>query len=535
MQTFKLASFVTVMLFGALVYAAPPTPNPDARTIPSGSNITINVLANDSDPDGDQLTVTAVNQPRSGAVTLNSDGSIFYAADTGVAGQVVRFFYTVEDENGEVAQSTVVITLVERNFSDLTQNTNDSNLAQTLGSLCASLRSQSDAVLGASGTQLLQKCNRLETLSANNPNALANALSQIAPEETSSQMRVAADSSRTQSRVVNHRVQQQKIALNGSGTNLSNSRGFALNDRHWVAAEGYGGSAGADLPEIWSRLGLFASVQIGDAERERSALENGYDASASGFTIGGDYFLSQNLLLGATISQSQNTVDYRNGDGELDNRLTTLGFFGAYYYNDLTAYVQWSHGWMRFDSLRRIRYGAGDFLEEERVTGETVGTQQALNTRVDYAWQRKAFNLTPFLRVDALSSQIDGYGEQGGGGLAMVLGEQTLDQISVALGVQGTYAVKLNWGVFMPTLSMTYQSETESNRDPFAGRFAVDRDEDRTYLLSNDGGDTSFYELAIGASAVFKHGISGFFEYAQVLDYDYLSASQIQAGVRIEL
>src|SRR5579864_1259951 len=57
----------------------PPTAVPDTATTTAGTPVNINVLANDSDPDGDPLTVTAVTQPHSGSAVINADGTVTYA------------------------------------------------------------------------------------------------------------------------------------------------------------------------------------------------------------------------------------------------------------------------------------------------------------------------------------------------------------------------------------------------------------------------------------------------------------------------
>ncbi len=55
-----------------------------------------NLLANDSDPDGDPLTLTAVANPSHGAVRLASGGTVVFTPDVGFLGQA-GFDYTISD------------------------------------------------------------------------------------------------------------------------------------------------------------------------------------------------------------------------------------------------------------------------------------------------------------------------------------------------------------------------------------------------------------------------------------------------------
>ena len=70
------------------------------------------LLANDSDPEGGALTVntTAVNEPASGLLTLNDDGSFDYLPDADFVGDDT-FTYEVEDEEGLTSQADVTITV----------------------------------------------------------------------------------------------------------------------------------------------------------------------------------------------------------------------------------------------------------------------------------------------------------------------------------------------------------------------------------------------------------------------------------------
>jgi N-acetylneuraminic acid mutarotase len=68
------------------------------------------VLANDSDPDGDPLTVMLAAGPGNGSVTVNVDGSFTYMPDSGFVG-ADTFTYTVDDGRGGSATATVTITI----------------------------------------------------------------------------------------------------------------------------------------------------------------------------------------------------------------------------------------------------------------------------------------------------------------------------------------------------------------------------------------------------------------------------------------
>ena len=70
--------------------------------------ITVDVLANDADPDGDALRVESVSQPTHGAARLASGGGVVYAPEADWHGGD-RFTYTAADDNGGRAEAEVVV------------------------------------------------------------------------------------------------------------------------------------------------------------------------------------------------------------------------------------------------------------------------------------------------------------------------------------------------------------------------------------------------------------------------------------------
>ena len=87
----------------------PPVAVNDAATTPSGQPVTINVIANDSDPDGDPLTVQSVTAPSLGTAQI-SNNMVIYTPAAGILG-ADRFTYTINDGRGGTATATVTVTI----------------------------------------------------------------------------------------------------------------------------------------------------------------------------------------------------------------------------------------------------------------------------------------------------------------------------------------------------------------------------------------------------------------------------------------
>jgi hypothetical protein len=92
---------------------APPNTAPvavdDAAETDEGVPVTVDVLANDSDADGDVLSVDAVRQPGSGTAAIET-GGVTYTPAPGFIG-IDSFTYTVVDGRGGNAEATVTVTV----------------------------------------------------------------------------------------------------------------------------------------------------------------------------------------------------------------------------------------------------------------------------------------------------------------------------------------------------------------------------------------------------------------------------------------
>ena len=92
----------------------PPRTVDDIALTLEDSPITIDVLTNDSDPDGDPLTVIAVSVPPNGTVVINPDRTVTYTPNPNFDG-VDSFTYEVDDGQGGRSTGRVDVTVTPVN------------------------------------------------------------------------------------------------------------------------------------------------------------------------------------------------------------------------------------------------------------------------------------------------------------------------------------------------------------------------------------------------------------------------------------
>jgi VCBS repeat-containing protein len=93
---------------------AAPRPAADSATTAEDAAVTIAVLANDTDPDGDTLQVTAASQGQRGTTSVQADGRVIYTPAPNTNG-TDTFTYTVADLLGLTATATVTVSVTPVN------------------------------------------------------------------------------------------------------------------------------------------------------------------------------------------------------------------------------------------------------------------------------------------------------------------------------------------------------------------------------------------------------------------------------------
>jgi hypothetical protein len=96
----------------------PPPPNEtpvaqdDSVSTNKNTAVTVNVLANDDDADGDLLTVAVTDPPTNGTATPNGDDTVTYTPNSGFVG-TDSFRYEVTDGKGGQSGAMVTVTVLD--------------------------------------------------------------------------------------------------------------------------------------------------------------------------------------------------------------------------------------------------------------------------------------------------------------------------------------------------------------------------------------------------------------------------------------
>ncbi|MEM7273657.1 MAG: Ig-like domain-containing protein [Actinomycetota bacterium] len=87
----------------------PPVPETDNATVRAGRAVSINLLDNDTDPDGDVLVLVGVEDDGTGAISFTPDGNLTYTPDIAAPDGVLTLDYLIRDDYGAESRGTARI------------------------------------------------------------------------------------------------------------------------------------------------------------------------------------------------------------------------------------------------------------------------------------------------------------------------------------------------------------------------------------------------------------------------------------------
>lgn len=464
------------------------------------------------------IVSVCVDDLANGSATLNESGNFVYTPDEDYLGTDSMQYMLREvpprDSEGPVSRSyaTIEITTSEQAASanPLVSGRNRQRVASALTSLC----SGDNAI----SSNLQARCDELNDAANTNPSALQGMISQITPDEILSLRRLTSDVSRQHTDLV-YRQQINRRRKHAAPE-------ITLNEGEFSLLNVTGGNAGEGISP-WSG---FASVQYDETDFGGDDLEDPYDTETSSITLGSDYRLNQSWILGLALAWSEQDVTYNETAGTLDASLYNLIGYASYMGAFINVDLQLSYLQADQDITRNIQYSGFD-----TATNANTDTQVAsISTQLDWNWSKNSWNLRPYLRLDYLRAQIDGFRETGGMGWAVEAGDQDMAQWNTGLGLDTSYAFSCSWGVLVPSLNLSANSQSSKDYRPVEFHFIDDGSGAGDFTLLTEGEDSLFYQYEVSAVAVMAGGASAYFSYRGTAEFDDIESNQISLGGRYE-
>ena len=286
---------------------------------------------------------------------------------------------------------------------------------------------------------------------------------------------------------IRDRLRQQRHAgsqssSNGLNLSLTNGSGGALS----LSAAQMAPAGTMSLPE---RLGLWTAGTITAGERDaRSGLGNGFDFRSDGITVGADWRIDDRFLFGVAGGFGWSNTDFDDPRSALDGEQRSLSFYGLWRQGE-HFFVDGVLGWGRVDfDIRRWSSTAGATALATRDGDQAFGS-----LTLGYEHRTDSMSLTGYGRVDASRTRLDGYRERGLGIFDLAYGDQTVENNSFAVGLEGNYVFQGRNSFFRPYWMIEYRDAFENRGDATLNYVVAPRATDYALGLRSYGDNALTY------------------------------------------
>lgn len=455
----------------------PPAPAlaPITVTTVSGAPVTIDVAARASG--GPFTALSIVSQASEGTTTTQGLGIVYTPTPTFVGTATIA--YALSNAYG-TTEGTVTVTVTAR--------LDASKDPEVTGLVAA----QADAARRFATAQLGNFNRRLERLhgtgwagSDSNLNVSANGLGLTLKPSG---------------------VVPSGARRNSPGDDMTQQRLIADDADRAAALRPARDSAAADRQP--SRFGYWIDGRIDLGERDATTHQADYSFRTDGISLGVDYRLNGWASLGIGAGYARDDSDV----GSNGSRSTGTAHIGAFY-GSLRPAEKWfvdgvlGYGSLDFDLKRYVTDTRGFVL------GARDGRQTFGSLATGYENRQDTWMVSPYGRLDVMSTRLDSYTESASGVSALHFDKQTVRMTTGTLGMRGEMLFTTHLGNVIPRARFEYRRHFEgadNARMGYADLLGVGP----VYQVNPTQAERNQFLLGIGGALILRSGM------AISLDYD---------------
>ena len=328
-----------------------------------------------------------------------------------------------------------------------------------------------------------------------------------------------------------------------SGTILSQATSALIQSISGSGGGGGGASTDAVADGIGIRdsdFGVFVNGNVSFGEIDGDNIQQNADISTSILTLGADYRLSNDRVIGAALSVENDDTDFQGDDGGLDMQAFGLTAFGSWYkqdkgYADIIVNLSQSN----FDLSRQINLPGQN---DEFANGSADATRFAVALNVGRTIQRGAAEFGPLARVSIMQASVGGFTEtsslennsaDNGAGTTLTVDSHTVSSARFAVGGEFKYVVNTTKAVFVPYTRLLLDVESQTEKDAITASFVNDITATDMRFNGAERDATSLL-FKLGTTAVLKGAQSAFIDLETRLLDERVKQTQVQLGYRMQ-
>lgn len=298
------------------------------------------------------------------------------------------------------------------------------------------------------------------------------------------------------------------------------------------------GETGAHT-KLTSNWSLFANIEQETLNHDATTLADAFDSDALRVNAGINYALNANNQLGLAVVSKSHEGNYQQG-GDFSSDSLGMRLIGEFNFGE-ESFLQLLIGQ---DKTNTDRNRAAAFTDT--FQGATVFSRTAkLNSNFSYneteaaavlgsRWAWGGTTISPSLGINWQHIEFGTHSETGNSGLEITTYDDTTKSLQAVLGVQASWAISVDWGVWAPQIGASFINEFENKSRQVQVSFTGDT-RAKHFSYDTEEGDRNFLAVSAGSVFIMQNGWQVYLNAETYAAYAHYNRTVISGGLRWEL
>jgi outer membrane autotransporter protein len=386
---------------------------------------------------------------------------------------------------------------------------------------------------GVTGGDMWNVLNAITRLST--AGAVARAFDEILPLKYGSLPSLTFPNSRMQFQYLRNRMARLRQGGEFSGGEASADggsfmRGFGMgyDTRMLLASNSVASDAGNPLIRrgMEQRWGVYLDPMVNWGNQDTVNGLQGYRYTNAGFTLGADYWLLENFLVGVNTGYNHTGTDIGGTGGSINVNSIPFNAYSSFIAKGFYANAILGYTHSDYDLERNIVFGTINRTAKASTSGNQF--QLAAETGYDFKSGNAIFG--PTFSLYYLTLTTDAFTENNAGALSLRVPSQTADSVQTGLGARAALKTKVGGAIVVPQVSAVWQHEYSDNTRSVNARLAMGSS---TINFRTKEAGRDFAVLGADVSAKFSKNITGNVGYTAEVGRSHSTNMGVNVGLRI--
>ncbi|MGK6312603.1 autotransporter domain-containing protein [Neorhizobium sp. DT-125] len=281
------------------------------------------------------------------------------------------------------------------------------------------------------------------------------------------------------------------------------------------------GTAAQPLNAVFGDTAFWSGGFVNFGTSERGNIDLGH--TLIGVSGGVDHRFAPDFVAGFGLGYGRDRTDIGSSGTTSTGQAFSAALYGSYH--PAPFYLDGLLGVSRldFDSTRYVTT-TGDF-----ATGSRDGTQIFGSLSAGYEHRQEGLLFSPYGRIEAAHTRLDGFTETGAGPYSLAFGGQTFDMLAGVLGMRAEHAIPMEWGVLNTRGRLEYTHDFSGSSQASMGYSDLGT---MPYTLDLDRYMRDYLTVGLGVDAKLQNDMTVSFDYRTAFGFDG-TAQNHTFGIRI--